>query len=90
MASVVPTTACASALYPWLPTYSTSSKDDHGKAICTPPFHWRDEGSFESYQKIVRLGGVSTDAPLGSDWSVPYRTVEPWPVGGLPISENTV
>src|SRR5258708_6151143 len=89
-ASVVPTTACASALYPWFPTYETSNADDQGKAICTPAFHCADDGSLESYQKIVKLDGVRTDAPLGSACSVPYRTVEPCPVGGLPISENAV
>ena len=60
-----------------MPTYETSSEDDHGNAIWTPVFHCTDEGSSASYQKMARFGGVTTDAPLGSDCSVPYRTVDP-------------
>ena len=35
-------------LYEWLPTYDTSSDDDHGRVICVPMFHCSDVGSFES------------------------------------------
>src|SRR5262245_48899755 len=41
----------------WLPTYSTSSDDDHGSAICTPPFHCPEVGIFVSNSSIVIEGG---------------------------------
>ena len=40
--------------------------DDHGSANCTPPFHWYDDGSFESYLKTIKRGGPCVVRPRWS------------------------
>src|SRR5213596_320139 len=71
-------------LKPWLPTYATSSTAAHGSAICTPPCHCHEEGTFASYWKTIIAGTGDGLSPVPSVCSWPLRRSCDVEMGGLP------